>query len=199
MRNDPVLASRTIPDGSHSLDLKVYGGLHYIAGNSAPYFSLTCWYHRTGSQRLDEGGGASHDLILKWYPEFADLAALHLSDIDGVPGHAAANGYYWLAGAMGNPFGERFHGGGAGVTVRSPAECLKVFADHCRVSLEDAQTIADSVKRVTLDQPNGRNDFSKKLTATILDAMRPRWKREADACIAKHALVIYGDKWEAKK
>jgi hypothetical protein len=65
MINDPIL--RTYDD-NHA---KVYGGLHSMKGNPAPYFSLTYWYKRG----REESGGAGHDEILKQFPELADLAA----------------------------------------------------------------------------------------------------------------------------
>jgi hypothetical protein len=91
MSNDPVLA--TVTKGR--LTFKVYGGLHYIRGNSAPYFSLTCWGRDHGS----EFGGASHETILEHCPQFADLAALHMSDHNGIPTYAAENGFYHLGGS----------------------------------------------------------------------------------------------------
>jgi hypothetical protein len=198
MRGEPVLQVTTIQDEGdrYPLSLTVNGGLHYIKGNSAPYFSLTCWYHRVGRPRLDEGGGAAHELILRHFPQYADLAALHLSDMDGVPTHAEANGMYWLAGAMGNPFGETYHGGNREYGDSSPAACLQIFADHVRVSIEDAQTIADLVRSQILTLSHNRRQCAHDFLASICADMRPRWKREADACIAAHGLVIFGDEWK---
>src|SRR3990167_8710708 len=124
---DPTLASAMIQDDSmraKPFKLIVRGGLHWIRGNKKPYFSLTCSY--------PDGGGATHDLILKHFPQFADLAALHLADIDGVPHHALANGFYLLAGAFPGPLGERYH---AGNSYRNPTpdECLSSFAKLWRV------------------------------------------------------------------
>jgi len=137
MNNEPVLATRIIPGNlgtACSLKFTVYGGLHHIKGNHAPYFSLTYWEHRKGFPNQCQSGGAGHERILEYYPQFADLAALHLSDIDGVPMHAESNGWYNLAGALPDNAGE-------------------------------------------------------------IRQQEPRWKQEADACIARHGLVVYGDPW----
>lgn len=166
------------------LRFTVYGGLNYIRGNSSPYFSLTLW----GRDHGCEFGGASHDTILEHFPQFADLAAMHLSDIDGQPMHAETNGWYWLAGALGGA-GEQFHGGNSHPT-KSEDECLKVFADHCRVTLEQAETIKRTVQAYW-NYPDMRKAWGKMCTD-----MRPRWKAEALACITHHNLQVYGDEWK---
>ncbi len=189
MNADPVL--RTYAEGRG----KVYGGLHYLKGNSSPYFTLTYWYKR-GS---DEHGGAGHEEILKHFPDLADLAALHLSDIDGVPMHA--DGFYFLAGALPDGFGERYHVGNSdrnfpdGYRKPTGDDCLQFFANHCRISLAEARAIRDDVQRTALAAEHSRNAAAKARLAEIMATMRPRWKAEAEACIVKHGLVVYGDKW----
>ena len=81
MRGDPILRTGLYhePGYKRRQRITVYGGLHFITGNSAPYFSLT--------SETRSSSGCNHETILQHYPEFADLAALHLSDIDGVPSH----------------------------------------------------------------------------------------------------------------
>jgi hypothetical protein len=54
-------------------------------------------------------GGCIHEELLKAFPQLAPLVALRLSDLDGVPMHAEANGFYWLAGNLGG-LGEQHHG-----------------------------------------------------------------------------------------
>jgi hypothetical protein len=61
------------------------------------YFSITV------------AGAPQHELVLKLWPDLAPLVALHLSDVDGAPHSAEANGWYWLAGACGG-LGEEVHG-----------------------------------------------------------------------------------------
>ena len=52
MRDNPILAAKTIPAGCDGYPVartfRVEGGLHYIKGNGSPYFSLTYWAHRKG-------------------------------------------------------------------------------------------------------------------------------------------------------
>lgn len=72
-------------------------GLRWLKGNQRPYFSLTMTeYEKSGNKWRDVACGAAHERILEWFPEFADLAALHLSTDAGVPMHAVENGWYWL-------------------------------------------------------------------------------------------------------
>lgn len=209
MDRDPVLAARTLPAGTDGyrvpLTFRVEGGLHYLRGNAAPYFTLTYTQHRKGFPNQCQSGGAGHERILELFPRFADLAALHLSDLDGVPMHAEANGWYWLAGAMGGA-GERFHGGNGkvqhwlpdgtfnGYRDSTPAECLAVFAKHCRITLAEAETLRAEILDEYLHNPDGWT-AARAVWALRMDDMRPRWKSEADACIAAHNLRVFGDPW----
>ena len=203
MTHDPVLAARSFAKGHEgsrvALSFRVEGGLHYLKGNNKPYFSLTYTEHRKGFPNQCYSGGAGHDKILKYFPRFADLAALHLSDIDGVPMHAEANGWYWLSGYLGG-MGEEYHGG-SGQFGKTPEQCLEIFARHCRISIEEARALADKCREAKL--PNGWGadvhcaKASRDVWRAACEAMRPRWKAEADACIANHKLAIYGDAWQA--
>jgi hypothetical protein len=210
MHRDPILAAKSIRPvlGGYPnvwLTFKVEGGLHFIKANGKPYFTLTYTSHRKGFPNQCYSGGAGHDEILKHYPKFADLAALHLSDIDGVPMHAEANGWYSLAGALGGA-GQQYHAGNSkrhcpivppadkpwqNTEYREPtqAECLQIFADHCRIPIEEAQAIRDRVA-AKWNFPDMRSEWR-----AIMETMRPRWKAEAEACIAKHNLRVFGDEW----
>lgn len=91
-------AGRSTRDGY----VRVTAGLHYIEGNRAPHFSVTCeiwqsegWY-RNGQDGRCRGGGADHETILRAFPWLAPVVALHLSDENGTPMHAYKNGLYWL-------------------------------------------------------------------------------------------------------
>ncbi len=206
MKNDPVLRTRCYREGKITMKMQVKGGLHYIKGNSSPYFSLTYWAHRKGHPNQCESGGAGHEHILRFYPEFADLAALHLSDINGVPTHAEANGWYNLAGYFGGA-GERFHVGNSErhfpiappadkpwqtTEYRKPTqeECLQLWANYMRIDLETAQHAAETIK-AKWNWPDMR-EAHKQFTV----AQAERWRAEADACIAKHSLVVFGDEWQ---
>ena len=196
MSHDPLLAARALPAGTDGyrvpLFFRVEGGLHYLRGNPSPYFTLTYDQHRRGSPNQCQSGGAGHDRILELFPQFADLAALHLADIDGVPMHAEANGWYWLAGALGGA-GERYHGGNA-ETYGRPADPLAVFAQLVRVPIEEAEAIRSAVGWWSGHTPDGWK-AARAQWGEIMEALRPRWKAEAVACIARHHLRVYGDTW----
>ena len=210
MKHDQILATYDNGElGSKRLVFKVEGGLHYIKGNSAPYFSLTCSGYDHGS----EFGGCDHEIILKHFPKFADLAALHLSDIDGRPSYSEANGWYNLAGYFGGDGryqGERYHVGNSkrhfpieppadkpwsNTEYREPTreECLQIWADYVRVDIETARAVADAIA-AKWNWPD-----MKAAHATWIVSQHARWKAEADACIAKHGLVVYGDQWGESK
>lgn len=213
MQRSPVLAVKTLPPGDGyrvPRAFKVEGGLHYIRGNNAPYFSLTYTAHHKDFPNQCYSGGAGHDEILKHFPRFADLAALHLCDIDGVPMHAVENGWYILAGALGG-LGERYHAGNAQyhfpitpptgkpwqtTEYRAPTadECLAMFARHCRIDIPEARRIRDTVKHAA-DLRDTAKIHPREILRQELNAMRPRWKAEADACIERHHLRVYGDAW----
>lgn len=189
-RQAPILAQTTIAAHRHgenvSTVFKAEGGLHYIAGNKAPYFSLTYWRHRKGFPNQCQSGGAGHDLILKLFPRFADLAALHLSSIEGEPGAAEDNGLYWIAGALGG-LGERYHG--AYNDSHTADECKAIALRHFRCTAAELDSLLQAISEST--------DRAARLCliSEFCNEMRPRWKREAEACIAKHRLVVFGDEW----
>lgn len=201
MRSDPILASRNLPAGTDGyrvpLVIFVEGGLHHMRGNHAPYFSLTYSQHRRGFPNQCYSGGAGHEHIEALFPgRFSDLAALHLSDIDGVPMHAEANGWYQLAGALGGA-GERYHAGNA-ETYGRPRDPLAGFARHCRITEDEARAIVEDVRAHADDSdPLAPIDWkpARVRWVELMDAMRPRWKAEAEACIARLSLRVYGDPW----
>jgi hypothetical protein len=211
--NEPVLAARSFPIGTDGyrvpLTFKVEGGLNYLHGNRAPYFSLTYTQHRKGFPEQCYSGGAGHDTILKYFPQFADLAALHLSYIDGEPMHAESNGWFFLAGALGGA-GETYHAGNGkkqhwlpdgafnGYRESTPDECLADFASHCRITIDEA---ADIRQRVAAAAAEAGGDWSagRATWREIMERMRPRWKTEADAAIARHHLRVFGDEWEGSR
>lgn len=196
MKKDPILARKEYKENGNSMLLVVNGGLHYMMGNSTPYFSITATLYEN---RRNIAGGCLHDDIERQFPgQFSDLIALHLSDMSGVPMHFIANGWYFLAGALGGA-GERYHFG----ADKSPSECLKTFSEHCRIDLAEAQRIADDVKasfgpesesgpiHSSADYARGR-----KLWSGIAATMESRFRQEAKDCIARHNLQIFGDKYE---
>src|SRR5207344_782452 len=89
-------------------NLTVTLALTKLSGNKLAYFSATAELRHPRTGRV-ESCGAMDDVILAKFPEVADFVALHLADENGEPLHAEANGYYWLAGALGG-LGEQYHG-----------------------------------------------------------------------------------------
>lgn len=144
-------------------------GLQYLDGNADSYWTVTAFYKGKGQ----EFGGCCHDEILANNPDLAPLVALHLSGSNGIPIHAEANGWYWLSGALGG-LDEKYHGGNS-EPLRSSYECLKIFADHVRISISDAQALADHIKQLWKDKNNARQAFK-----TWIAEQLPRWQSESD-------------------
>jgi hypothetical protein len=233
-----ILAVKDIPSHTkaYRLTIKVEGGLQYLRGNSAPYFSLTADIHRKGHPNQCQSGGCCHDLILKHFPKFADLAALHLCDMDGTPMHGTSNGWYNLAAVLPEFAGQKYHVGNSerhypkpegaprrgdwdNTDYRKPtqAECMAIVAEYFRITIKEASDLRESVIGWALegmvlrqqaeeagasaagvyksvgryDWQHARAEFDK-----WVERQKPRWKAEAEACIAKHGLVVFGDKWE---
>ncbi len=182
--------------------IKAYGGLHHIKGNRKPYFSLTgaTWEKdRNGNGWREACGGCIHETLLEHFPHLAPLAALHLSDIDGVPMHAAANGLYWLAGMFPDGLGETYHGGNAdsygrgvnkGKDSRYTAqECREIAEKHFRCTIP--QALLDEL--ATAGIFSGLRDKRRAIVEAFCETLKPAWKQEADSCIAALGLVTYGE------
>lgn len=186
MKN-PVLASFGYEPAPQRLRFKVFGGLHYIRGNRAPYFSLTC----SGWDHGSEFGGCSHDVILKHFPQFADLAALHLSDINGAPSYGAENGFYHLGGSR-----------VPGCIVDYPAAKYAVAARHFRITEAEARRLVadlfgDHYSETGGFLSRGAQAAAKRRLADWYATQLPRYQAEAEACIKRHGLIVYGDEWKA--
>lgn len=186
--SNPVLKEivTTIPGGRKIV--RALGGLHCIRGNSAPYFSLT-WevVHVRGHSSSIRECGAAHEKIVRLWPSLAPLAALHLSDENGEPMHAAANGYYWIAGVgVCGGLGERYHGGNGG----GGGDCADIAAKHFRVDVWEVAALCNCVK---VEYDRGGTAAAKAVVARFVEEQRPRWKREADEAIAKLGLRRFGD------
>lgn len=155
--------------------LKVEAGLHYLRGNSLPYFSVT-------GSTIDTGG-CIHDQILAQWPDLAPVIALHLSDIDGMPMHTEGNGWYQLAGYYGGA-GERYHAGNSerhcidGYRFPNPDECLASFAEYVRISIAEAKQLAEQWR--CDDDPKS----TRRWFAQWIEGQKPRWHREAESAMA---------------
>lgn len=156
-------------------NLSVTLALTKHAANKHAYFSATAEERNPRTGRVD-ACGAMHDAILSSFPEFADFVALHLADQNGEPMYAEANGYYWLAGALGG-LGEKYHGSN-GDPSKSLMECMTIFANYVRITVEQADALINTFK--------GGQAAIRGQYAAWVEQQRPRWKAEADAAIAKY-------------
>ena len=197
-RTEPILAQSTLKGEelheSVPMLFTVYGGLQKL-GRQAPYFTLTYWAHRAGFPSQRQQGGAGHEEILKHFPQFADLAKLHLANIDGVPMYALENGWYWLRGALGLEGSAAASGWKYDYERKTHQECLQIFADLWRLSGEEADTILVGFDKDELrgeDWDTKQREAQLRLKAMV-EEMKPRWKKEAQACVANHQLKLFGD------
>lgn len=191
------------------VSLRVDFGLHYIRGNRAPYFSITADGREDGRESF---GGCCHEIIAARFPALRDVIALHLADINGAPMHAEGNGFYWLAGIVGG-LGERYHGANDG---RHNADaCARIFADHARVSVADARTLANrcasafnrardaaslaaardrcTAEEATRAGIKAGTFAAKRVAREFCDAQRERWHAEALRVIERYSLGVHGD------
>lgn len=171
-------------------EIKVEAGLHYLQGNSRPYFSVQGEVFKPGARDCDMCG-CIHAEVLKHFPKFGLIVDLHLCDDNGVPMHAEANGWYQLAGYYGGN-SERYHAGNSkgqhGGEYREPTreECLEQWARHLRIDIKLARELADWWRT------NKQDELMKGIDGPSIKAIHnqfvreqePRWKQEADAAIA---------------
>lgn len=173
---EKTLAHKRLANGNH---FKVMGGLHYIKGNHAPYFSLT--YEETTARGHFVACGAGHAEIARHFPCFKDLADLHLCDLDGAPMHTLENGFYHLGGT-------KWTGPNLGAAAR-----------HFRITEADAENLAREIFKAhyspTVGNLSGGSVLPKAQLANWIDRQRGRWRADADACRKVHDLEVYGDPW----
>ncbi len=98
----------------------------------------------------------------------------------------------------------------------TPDECLSATAEYLRITVGEAVLLrqfaiewalvraeeraaatlageaATGVRKVlpVYDWANAKREFSK-----WVQSQHPRWKAGAEACIAKHGLIVFGDTW----
>ena len=166
----PIIRKRTKLDNTRTI--AVYGGLHYTRGNKKPHFSITASI-KEGHREV--AWGCCHAEILQVHPELSDAVAMHLSDIDGMPTHAVENGYYWLSALQGINQWER----------KTKVECMPIVMDYLRISRDVAIELSERIQN--------KDEF-----AAWVETQKARWKAEADACIRKYRLVVYGDAWRGE-
>lgn len=229
--NETVIAratktTRAPRDYGNAYGFTIKAEAYLLGGNQHPHFAVTGdIYHEATKSRNGDGTsacGCLHDEALKAWPAIEPIIRLHGSNADdGEPTHAVANGFYDLAGAVDHHFGEQYHRGNSEMnfTVEAPPdepwknyehrlptqdECLKMCADHLRVSIEAVATVRDECCKawdaaiskpfvvdhflVAHDQQKARvkeaNAAAKAVFALFVDTLRDQWKREAEEGIA---------------
>lgn len=164
--------------------------------STGPYFSITGNLYEADKPLTDRNCiscGCIHDEILEACPNLKLFIDLHLSSIDGVPMHAAENGFYWLAKA-------------AGIKMRYEPEqdkskCFAIFMDHCRIDNQEAARIcvetldayqkgkdkiatSEVVTKKCQEMQHEQGVFeAKNLFRKMVDDMKPYWKQQAQAAI----------------
>lgn len=119
-----------------------------------PYFSVTGTDQDLRYQD-SMSSGAIHETILQVFPELARIVALHLSDANGVPMHAEANGWHW-----------------AGGNRLSGTPNVGYLANHLRIDIGRAEEIVDDIA-------SGR--MTKEVFQAFVAEQMPRWQVEAEA------------------
>lgn len=134
------------------------------------YFSVTATH--------DRAGGCMHAEVIQAAPELSTLVALHLSDATtGVPMHAEANGWYWVAGALGG-LGQRFHGANeSDRTTRTTDECARILADHVRADDLTVRAILGNVKSMA---DMFGNVAARNWWQEWIKSQAARWSTEAE-------------------
>lgn len=155
-------------------------------GSQKPYFSVTGDIQRlSGARWRDEACGAIHEDILREFPELSDVVAMHLSDEDGVPMHAVANSFYWLVGGcftgtrwlhVNHPYGQQ----------ASREDRIRIASGILRVDVGEGARLFEEFSIYGISP--GMYAKGKEAMVNIVEEMKPRWKREADAVIAKYNL-----------
>ena len=142
--------------------------LHKI-GEQLPYFSLT---GRVVINGVEEMSGAIHEEILTVFPELADAAALHLSDINGLPMHSFENGKYW-----------------AGFSQFGMANAnSKFLAELWRINQDDAAGLLRDALMAKLWADGDQFTLPEELLKEFHDRQILRWNEEAKAAINKYKL-----------
>ena len=200
---DPIIRGPLeYQEGNRWFQITAKGGLHKLPGNKDAYFSLTGDINSGRPYYLQHwSGGCIHEDLLKHWPDLKPLKLLHLSDSQGVPTHSVANGLYWLHGALPPEACIRaLYHGGTGSSAKRPEECLRILADHVRISLDEAAELRDRMTQVALSLGHYARVWEDKADAAIkvafetwVESQKPRWAREAQQAIEQFGLIRYGD------
>ena len=199
-----LTARKPYPEYGPKAYIQVEAGLHYLKGNSLPYFSVTGEIWERPNARDCVACGCLHDEVLKFWPELKPVIDLHLSDSNGQPMSAEANGWYNLAGYYGGAE-ERYHRGNSAsnyplaeldptkpwqtTEYRLPTEdeCLQQFSDYVRIPRVLAKELAE------LWRCEGDWTATRRWFGEWLETEKGRFQAEADdACKLLDELIAKG-------
>ena len=139
-----------------------------------PYFSVQgeTWTTEAAWKAQRESAmhsaGMQHDLALELFPFLAPVVALHLADVNGVPMHAEANGWYWYSDNDGkgvhelysSPFGKLSAHERAADYLRVRGELLPInldresFKTYVRSLYPQWRVEADRARNIIINGPN---------------------------------------------
>ena len=154
-------------------------GMHYILGNSQPYFSITASILLKSSKSDRDrwsayAGGCQHNLIREKVPHLEPLIRFHLCDQDGLPMYYLENGYYWYK------------------------ENIEIFKSYVRLSedetipevpkIELPTALSESIVISEKEQKKIIETHSKKFITDWLRTRKERLKREFDETMAKFGI-----------
>lgn len=148
----------------------------------SPHFSTVCDIYEPRSnasgaarQRLGrepDSGGADTEAIARAFPKLKPIADLHLSDPDGVPLHAEANGWYWYAGSRPDVV-EQYTGFNGEIHAWQLEERGLPDSDLGRRAY--CYRLACEILRVAAIH----NDLTREQFTAFVDDQRERWAQEA--------------------
>ncbi len=133
--------------------------------------STTTWYNSITFKLTGEfegehyrrvvAEGSNRDLIVREFPQLRDVAAMHLTDIDGAPNYPVENGQYFAE-----------HGD------------VEALAEHLRIPYSDAQDISTAMNYISSKEAfmeavvkNCRPRW-KKEAKLLHDTYAPRFRAE---------------------
>ena len=127
-------------------------------GTDNRYWSLTgtIWEWKTARQDSNIAScGAMGEQLAEMEPWLKQFHDLHLSDLDGAPMHAVANGQYHLGLTKWNDFD------------------IDATSRHLRIGEAEAQNLHDVTSGSGIDD-------GKNLAERLINLHRPRWKQESE-------------------
>ncbi|CAB4126657.1 hypothetical protein UFOVP75_21 [uncultured Caudovirales phage] len=135
-----------------------------------------------------EFGGCAHDLVRYFVPDLAPIIDLHLADLEGAPMYAVDNACYWLGGI------ERELKAYSHAPNEDAAKCRQILGLHLRIEDHEIGELCDRLLVVTRDVRAllAHHMASRSAVYTAIhdamaqeiEAMRPRWKQEAEFALA---------------